>query len=96
VVTNDVAEVAPEVLDQFGVETGTGAFIADVDPDSAAADAGLRPGDVIVAVDGDEVTGSDEVVGIIRSHDPGDEIEITVERGGSERTLTAELGTRSG
>lgn len=96
VVTNDVDEIAPEVLDQFGIETATGAFVAAVDPGSAAADAGLRAGDVIVALDGDEVTGSDEAVGIIRSHEPGDEIEITVERDGRERSLTAVLRTRSG
>jgi PDZ domain-containing protein len=71
------AEVAFEHLG-FDVETGTGAIVAGIAPDLPVADA-LRPGDVIVGVDGVRTTTSDEVVEQIQSHEPGDEVRLRVQ-----------------
>lgn len=59
---------------------------AEGDPLSPAAEAGLEPGDEIVAVDGTAVSTFAEASAIIRDH-PGDEIAVVVERGGDEVTL---------
>jgi len=62
-----------------------------VTADGPAQDAGIRPGDVIVAIDGRPVTDPDELIVAIRAHEPGDVVELTVRTGGRERTVEVEL-----
>jgi len=71
------AEVAFEHLG-FVVESGTGAIVGGVAPDLPVAEA-LRPGDVILAVDGVRTTTSDEVVGQIQAREPGDDVRLRVQ-----------------
>jgi putative serine protease PepD len=59
-----------------------------------AADAGLEVGDLVVEVDGQAVGGSDDLVGRIRDHQPGDKVTLKVVRDGRERTVTVTLGER--
>jgi S1-C subfamily serine protease len=72
---------------------GQGAVVASVDP-GPAADAGITPGDVIVAIDGNPVNGSESVVAAVRDREPGNQIEVVVLRDGEQRTLTVTLGER--
>ncbi|NAZ84290.1 PDZ domain-containing protein, partial [Kineococcus sp. R8] len=53
-----------------------------VQPDGPAAQAGLRPGDVILAIDGRPVTTSEELIVDIRAREPGDTVTLAVRRGG--------------
>jgi S1-C subfamily serine protease len=46
-----------------------------------------------VAIDGEAVAGSEEVRDAIRSNEPGDEVEIELQRDGEALTITAELGS---
>jgi putative serine protease PepD len=96
VTTVDVSGVEDAVRDQLGIRAEEGAFVADVTPGSGADDAGLQAGDVIVAIDGEDVETSSQVADTVREHEPGDEIEITIEREGKDQTLTATLGRRGG
>jgi len=66
--------------------------VTEVIEDSAAADAGLRSDDRIVAVDGERA--SDGLSEALAGYDVGDEVALTVQRGGETRTLSAELGAR--
>jgi putative serine protease PepD len=72
---------------------GQGAVVASVDP-GPAADAGITPGDVIVAIDGNPVNGSESVVAAVRDREPGNQIEVVVLRDGEQQTLTVTLGER--
>ena len=54
----------------------------------------MRAGDVITSIDGREVSDPDDVAEIISDHQPGDEVEIELQRGGEERTIDVELSTR--
>lgn len=76
---------------------GTGARIAttagSVTAGSPAAKAGLQPGDVIVALDGQRVANADELIVAIRAHAPGDQVVLTYVRGTSaEVKVTLTLG----
>jgi S1-C subfamily serine protease len=90
----DVGQVDEAVLEQFGVDADAeGAFVLVVSPGTPAQEAGLEEGDLIVAIDGEAVAGSEEVRDAIRSNEPGDEVEIELQRDGEALTITAELGS---
>jgi putative serine protease PepD len=58
--------------------------------------AGLRPGDVITAIDGKEVADSGELIVAIRSHRPGETVTLTVKRGGQEHKIPVTLAATKG
>ena len=65
-------------------------------PDGPAEQAGLQPGDVILAIDGTAVGDSSELIVAIRSRQPGDTVRLTVRRGDDEREVTVTLGATEG
>ncbi|MEV8113360.1 trypsin-like peptidase domain-containing protein [Streptomyces xiamenensis] len=67
-----------------------------VEPGGPGDRAGLREGDVITAVNGERVRSGDELIVKIRSHRPGDELVLTVERGAEELRIPVTLGEASG
>jgi putative serine protease PepD len=73
-----------------------GALVQEVVSGSPAAKAGLQAGDLVTAVDGQAVQNSGEMVARIRGHKPGDKVTITVDRNGSQTTISATLGERPG
>jgi putative serine protease PepD len=74
-----------------GSQVTAGAKIQKVDSGSAAADVGLKAGDVITKVDDHLITSSDGLVAIVRSYRPGDQVTVTYERGGSTDTVQVTL-----
>ncbi|MEZ4934316.1 MAG: Do family serine endopeptidase [Saprospiraceae bacterium] len=73
-----------------------GAYVDSTMVNSAAGSAGIKPGDVILAVDGNEVTSSPELQELIARHSPGDKVDIKVNRKGTEKTYTVVLNNRDG
>jgi putative serine protease PepD len=71
-----------------------GVRIAEAADGGPAQDAGLRAGDVILSVGGDEVGTPDEVRAAIDVRSPGDTIELRIRRDGESRTVEVELGQR--
>lgn len=69
-----------------------GIYVKAVDDFSVAEKAGIKTGDVIVKADGQDAKTMDELNKIKNSHNIGDEIKITVNRGGQEKELTLTLG----
>ena len=69
-----------------------GIYVKSIDDFSAAEKAGLKPGDVIIEVDGKKIKTMDELTEIKNSHKIGDEIKIKVNREGQEKDLTLKLG----
>jgi putative serine protease PepD len=67
-----------------------------VTPGGPAEKAGLQPGDVIVDVDGEPVGSFEEFVVSIRSHQPGETVQLTVQRGGDEFQVDVTLGATVG
>jgi len=69
-----------------------GVSVSEVEPGGPAHTAGLRPGDVIVAIDDTTVNGSEVLRGIIASHQPGDTVKLRVQRESQTVEITVTLG----
>ena len=65
-----------------------------VEPGGPAADAGMRPRDIITRIGDREVTMVEQVYEALRGRKPGDRVRVVVQRGGEERELDVELGQR--
>jgi membrane-associated protease RseP (regulator of RpoE activity) len=76
-------------------QTTDGLEVVQVVSGSAADDAGLEVGDVIVGFDGNDVTTPAQLANAVGNLDPGDEAEIRYVRDDNTRTVTVELGSRS-
>jgi putative serine protease PepD len=95
-IVDGTAEHASLGISASESETGRGATVQEVEPGSAAADAGLQDGDVIAMVEERVVLDLDSLLAAVRDHAPGDEVTLTVSRDGSEQTVSITLGSRSG
>ena len=91
--------VSPSLARRLDVGPG-GALINATSEDGAgrepAAEAGLRPDDVITAVDGTVLTDSRQLVSLVSNKRPGDTVALTYNRDGTERTTSVRLGVRPG
>ena len=76
-------------------ESTDGAVVGTVAADSPAGKAGIKSGDVIVAVNGEPVTDAVSLITQIRSFAPGDTVTLKVESGGSEKEVKVTLGSKS-
>ena len=72
--------------------TQLGAQVEDITQGSAAAQAGLQKGDLITAIDGTPVVGSESLVAQVRSHEVGKEVTLSVIRGSETLELKVTLG----
>lgn len=88
--------LTPGLAAAFGVSDGRGALVADVVPESPAARAGLRPGDVVRAFEGQPVAGPDDLARLVGRASPGQEVTVTVWRDRQELALRATLGRAPG
>jgi S1-C subfamily serine protease len=78
------------VVDRSGKPQGVG--VVDVVPGGAADAAGIRPGDVIVAVDGDPTPTSEALGTVLAERQPGDRASVRLLRGGEEAEVEVTLG----
>jgi len=92
--TLDIEGVASDVLERLGIDRQDGAFVVTVLPSGGADVAGIEEGDVIVAVGGMRLADAAALTAAIADLKPGQDVEITVEREGEERTVSATLGSR--
>jgi putative serine protease PepD len=76
-----------------GLSVNQGAYVAEVVSGGPADQAGIQRGDIIVAMDGEEITSADGMVLAVRSHDIGDTVTVTVVRGTETKDLTVTLGS---
>jgi putative serine protease PepD len=78
---------------QNNLSVSQGALVVSVTDGSPAADAGIQKGDVITAVDGEEITSADGMILNVRSHEIGDKVKVTFVRDGKEQTVEVTLGS---
>ena len=87
-----IEPVTEDIAEAVGIEEAAGAIVSQPQADSPAAKAGLKPGDVIVAVDDVTVENPKDLARIIASYAPDAEVDLTLYRGGSEQNVAVTLG----
>ncbi len=87
-----VTSVDANLAAQDNLSINHGALIASVVPNSAAAQAGLRAGDVIIQVGSQAVNDASSLGDALAGKNPGDTVSITIMRGSQQLTINATLG----
>ncbi len=87
-----IQPVSRDLAESFGMDSPSGALIADLDPQGPAAQSGLRAGDVIIEVDGEEVESSTTLPRLIGRVSPGNDVELTLMRDGEQRSQDVTVG----
>ncbi|WP_232379779.1 Do family serine endopeptidase [Polyangium fumosum] len=75
----------------FGMDTPKGALVSDLEPGGAAARAGIKPGDIVVAVNGTPIHHAEDLPRKVARHAPGTTIKVSLLRGGKPVEVTAKL-----
>ena len=91
-----IQELNTRFAEELGIERDNGVYVAEVTENSAAEEAGLEKGDVITAVDGVTTLRNSELLEQLGRRRPGDEVTLTFERNGNERTAVARLRNANG
>jgi serine protease Do len=89
-------QVTAELAARFGLPVEEGAAVAVVEPDSAAARAGLQQGDVIVELEGEPIRAVEDLFAQLRRRRAGEEVTLTIVRDGKRREVEVTLGARQG
>jgi serine protease Do len=79
-----------------GIDIVRGVYVDSLLENSAAAVAGVKVGDVITAVNGQEVSGSPQLQGKIAQFRPGDKVELAINRAGRTKVIEVVLNDRNG
>ncbi len=84
-------EITEDLARSFNLPVKQGVVVGSVAAGSPAADAGIRRGDIIVAINGQNLEDAGRLQEIIREAEVGDRLSLTIVRDGSRRTVTVRL-----
>jgi S1-C subfamily serine protease len=87
------APVTPQIAQELRLARG-GVLVYGVSPQGPAANAGIRPGDVLTAVGGQEIESVESLFAALRQHDPGERVAISYVRAGVGHTAQAQITDR--
>ena len=87
-----IQELSREMAPKFGLQKPEGALISDVMEGGAAAEAGLRRGDIVLALDGEPVRGVPELQRLAAAASPGSRVVLSIQRRGARFTLPLVIG----
>jgi serine protease DegQ len=87
-------DITPELAESFGLKKKSGTIIAGVLKGGPADKAGMKPGDILIAVDGKPVVDTTEMLNLIAQLTPGNKAKMTVLRKSAESTLDVQVGKR--
>lgn len=86
--------VTSDLAQQFGLSRTSGILVAEVTAGGPAEKAGIQQGDIILKVDDKDMAVSSDLLVAIRDKNPGDTVQLTFDRDGTETTVTATLDER--
>jgi serine protease DegQ len=90
----EVQDLTPELAESFNLDKTEGALIAGVLKGGPADLGGVRPGDILLAVNGSTVTDSSSLLNMIAALKPGDKARLTVARKNQSLDLPIQVGRR--
>ncbi|MGE4322337.1 MAG: Do family serine endopeptidase [Sphingobium sp.] len=89
-----ISPLGEDLADSLGLAKNRGEFVQGVEPGKGADKAGIKPGDVIVSVSGQEVSPDQNLSSIVASQPIGSKVPIVLIRNGQRQTVTAIVGER--
>jgi serine protease Do len=92
----EIQPVSQEIADSLGLKSTDGALVAQTQPDTPAAEAGLKSGDVIVKFNNETVASAGDLTRKVGSLKPGAKAEVTFVRNGDQKTAEVTLGALPG
>jgi serine protease Do len=87
-----IQDVTPELATAFGLKQGGGVLIGDVSPDTPAARAGLKKGDVILQINGQPIDARNQLQVQIAQMAPGTPVKLQIWRNGATQNVSLNLG----
>lgn len=89
-----ISDVSHDLAISFGLDKPTGALISDVEPGSPADEAGLKPSDIVIKFNGEEVTESGVLPQLVGRVSPDSTAKVTIMRNGKQKNINVTLGER--
>lgn len=89
-----IQPVTEDLADSLGLQRNVGEFVQSVEPGAAADEAGIRAGDVVVEVNGEEVTPDQTLSFLIANIEPGTSVPVELYRDGERRNVTVTVAKR--
>src|SRR5512132_1828805 len=86
--------ITPEIADQLGLDRTSGGLVYQVEGGGPAADAGIRPGDLLTRMGSRELEGVQDLLDELRQHEAGDRVQLTLVRGGRTQQVEVTLSER--
>ncbi|ABK07193.1 Do family serine endopeptidase [Burkholderia orbicola] len=87
-------DVTPEIAESFGLQQKSGAIVAGVLQGGPADKAGIKPGDILVSVNGDEITDTTKLLNTVAQIKPGTPTKVHVVRKGKQFDVNVVIGKR--
>src|SRR5690606_10567999 len=86
-----IQPITKEIADSLGLKDEGGALVAEVQPNTPAAKAGIRAGDAILSVDGERLKDARDLSRRVASKSPGAKVQLQIVRDGKEQAISVEL-----
>ncbi|ARF83712.1 Do family serine endopeptidase [Burkholderia cenocepacia] len=87
-------DVTPEIAESFGLQQKSGAIVAGVLQGGPADKAGIKPGDILVSVNGEDITDTTKLLNVVAQIKPGTPTKVHVVRKGKQFDVNVVIGKR--
>lgn len=86
-----MSDITASDVQQYDLKIDSGAFVTNVSPGGPADAAGIQTGDVITEIDGEKITAVSSAIIKVKSHSPGDTINVVINRHGQKVNVNVTL-----